>query len=125
MSDKTKQERIGTCAYCGQERHIETIGELAQAEIDAMATDMCLCPDAISAKRKKARKAKITDYVKKKFVTDEMADYILKSIELLEDSSIIEFQIKLYGDKICKIWIDNDDFLNIRIKKTENDEFKA
>jgi len=129
MSDNVeiteKKEQIGTCLYCGQERHIQTIGELSPAELDAMATDMCLCIDAVNAKRKKAREEKIKEFVKKKFITPEMCDYIHLSIELLNDKCFEEFQIKQYPDKVVKIWIDNDDFLHIRIKKTEDDELKA
>lgn len=125
MSDNEKKEQIGTCAYCGQTRHIETIGELSQAEVDAMVTDMCLCIDAVNAKRKKAKEAKIKEFVKKKFITEEMCDYIHLSIRMLTEKNIEEFQVKQYPDKVVKIWIDNDEYLHIRIKKTEDDELKA
>jgi len=124
--DYDKEEKqIGKCAFCGQTKWIQTIGEVSQAELDAMATEQCLCAEAQSEKRRKAREKKVMEYVKKKFVTDKMIDYILTSIKLLEDGNIEEFSIKLDKDKVCKIWLDSDYYLHIRIKKTEDDELKA
>jgi len=120
-----EEKKIGKCAFCGQTKWIQTIGEVSQAELDAMATDQCICFEAQSHKRKKAREEKVTEYVKKKFVTDKMIEYILTSIKLLEDGKIEEFTIKLDKDKVCKIWLDSDNYLHIRIKKTEDDELKA
>lgn len=125
LSTENERQQIGRCAFCGQSKYIQTIGEVTQAELDAMATDQCLCAEAQAEKRRKAREAKVMEYVKKKFVTDKMIDYILKSIKLLEDGNIEEFSIKLYKDKVCKIWLDNDNYLHIRIKTTEDDELKA
>ena len=125
LSNENERQQIGRCAFCGQSKYIQTIGEVTQAELDAMATDQCLCAEAQAEKRRKAREAKVMEYVKKKFVTDKMIDYILKSIKLLEDGNIEEFSIKLYKDKVCKIWLDNDNYLHIRIKTTEDDELKA
>lgn len=124
--DYDKEEKhLGRCAFCGQTRFIQTIGEVSQAELDAMATDQCLCAEAQSEKRRKAREKKVKEYVKKKFVTEKMIEYIHTTIKLLEDGNIQEFTIKLDIDKVCKIWVDNDDYLHIRIKKTEDDELKA
>lgn len=123
--DKEEKQKIGKCAYCGQTKFIQTLGEVSQAELDAMATDQCLCFEAQTQKRKKAREAKVMEYVKKKFVTDKMIEYILASIKMLEDGNIEEFTIKLDRDKVCKIWMDSDNYLHIRIKKTEDDELKA
>jgi len=128
MSDNKKEvkiERIGTCAYCGQIGHIEASGELSQAEVDAMATDMCICLDAVNAKRKKVKEAKIKEFVKQKFVTDEMCNFLNEAIELLNKDDFEEFTFKQYPDKVTKIWKDNSGSLNIRIRKTESDEFKA
>lgn len=123
--DKEEKQMIGKCAYCGQTKFIQTLGEVSQAELDAMATDQCLCAEAQSEKRRKAREKKVKEYVKKKFVTEKMIEYIHTSIKLLEDGNIEEFTIKLDKDKVCKIWLDSDNFLHIRIKKTEDDELKA
>ena len=120
-----KFEKIGTCAYCGQTRTIETIGEVSQAELDEMATDRCLCSEAQSAKRKKARRAKIDEFIKKKFITPEMVGFMQNAIKFVEDGTFEDATIKLYGSKTVKIWMDADSFLHIRIKRTEDDELKA
>lgn len=124
VSDSEKQQ-IGKCAFCGQTRYIQTLGEVSQAELDAMATEQCLCAEAQKEKRRLAKEKKVNEYVRKRFVSEKMVDYILSTIKLLEEDSIQEFSIKLYKDKVCKIWLDNDNYLHIRIKKTEDDELKA
>lgn len=65
MADKNG--KIGICAFCGQTRVIETIGEVSQLELDRMATERCLCGEAQAEKRKKARKAKINEFIQRKF----------------------------------------------------------
>ena len=125
LLEKEERQQIGRCAYCGQSRYIHTLGEVSQAELDAMATDQCLCAEAQAVKRKKAKEKKIKEFVEKKFIKQEMIDFIWSAIRMLEDSRIEEFQIKIYKDRVCKIWVDNDGYLHIRIKKTEDDELKA
>lgn len=124
VSDSEKQQ-IGKCAFCGQTRYIQTIGEVSQAELDAMATEQCLCVEAQREKRRLAREKKVTEFIQKKFMTEKMIEYIRQTIKLIEDEKFEEFTIKLYKEKVCKIWLDNDKNLHIRIKKTEDDELKA
>lgn len=125
MEENEKKENIGTCRYCGQTRHIETIGDVSQSDLDDMATDMCLCLDAVNAKRKKARDKKLKEFIEKRFKTQELIDFIKEAIKLIDDETIEDFSITLYPDKTCKIWKSNDGQMNIRIKKTENDEIKT
>lgn len=50
---------------------------------------------------------------------------MLELIDAVEDDTFEEVTVKLYKDKIVKIWKDADIFLHIRIKRTEDDELKA
>lgn len=126
MSEK-KKEKIGTCAYCGQTRIIETIGDvdLTQAELDAMATERCVCPPAQEEKRKKARKKKINDFVTKKFNSPKLQEEIFSIIPSIEDDTFEEVTLKLYPDLNVRIWKDSYSNLIIKIKRTENNELKA
>lgn len=126
MSEK-KKEKIGTCAYCGQTRIIETIGdvELTQAELDAMATDRCTCVPAQEEKRKKARKKKINDFVTKKFSSPKLQGEIFEIINTVEEDTFEEVTLKLYPDMDVRIWKDSYSNLHIKIKRTEDDELKA
>ena len=126
MSEK-KKEKIGTCAYCGQTRIIETIGdvELTQAELDAMATDRCTCVPAQEEKRKKARKKKINDFVTKKFSSPKLQGEIFEIINTVEEDTLEEVTLKLYPDMNVRIWKDSYSNLHIKIKRTEDDELKA
>jgi len=126
LSEK-KMEQIGTCAYCGQTRTIETIGdvELTQAELDAMATERCICPPATEEKRKKARKKKINDFVTKKFNSPKLQGEIFTIIASVEDDTFEEVTLKLYPDINVRIWKDSYSNLHIKIKRTEDDELKA
>ena len=126
MADK-KMEKIGTCAFCGQTRTIETIGddELTQAELDAMATERCMCVPAQEEKRKKARKKKINDFVNKKFPSPKLAGEIFMVIDTVEDDTFEEVTLKLYPDKNVRVWKDSDSNLHIKIKRIDEDELKA
>ena len=124
MADK-ELKNVGTCAYCGQTRVIETLGEVTQKELDRMATEGCICQGAQDEKRKKARKAKINEFIRKKFPPEKLAGEMLQLIDAVEDDTFEEVTVKLYKDKIVKIWRDSDNFLHIRIKRTEDDELKA
>ena len=120
-----KMEKIGTCAYCGQTRAIETIGEVTQAELDVMAKERCLCQEAQAEKRKKARKAKIKEFIHKKFPYEKLAGEILMLVDCVLDSTFEDATIKLYKDKVVRIWKDSDSYIRIKIKRTEDDELKA
>ena len=126
MSEK-KKEKIGTCAYCGQTRIIETIGDvdLTQTELDAMATERCVCPPAQEEKRKKARKKKINDFVTKKFNSPKLQEEIFSIIASVEDDTFEEVTLTLYPNLNVRIWKDSYSNLLIKIKRTENDELKA
>lgn len=120
-------KNIGTCAFCGQTRTIETIGddELTQAELDAMATERCMCVPAQEEKRKKARKKKINDFVNKKFPSPKLAGEIFMVVDTVEDDTFEEVTLKLYPDKNVRVWKDSDSNLHIKIKRIEDDELKA
>ena len=126
MSEK-KKEKIGRCAYCGQTRIIETIGDvdLTQTELDAMATERCVCPPAQEEKRKKARKKKINDFVTKKFNSPKLQEEIFSIIASVEDDTFEEVTLTLYPNLNVRIWKDSYSNLLIKIKRTENDELKA
>lgn len=125
--DSNKIEKIGTCAFCGQTRIIETVGdvELTQAELDKMATERCLCAPAQEEKRKKARKAKIHEFINKKFLSTKLAGEMLTIIDTVEDGTFEEVSLKLYKDKNVRIWKDSNNDLHIKIKRIEDDELKA
>ena len=120
-----KMEKIGTCAYCGQTRAIETIGKVTQAELDVMATERCLCQEAQAEKRKKAREAKIKEFIHKKFPYEKLAGEILMLVDCVLDSTFEDVTIKLYKDKVVRIWKDSDNYIRIKIKRNEEDELKA
>lgn len=125
MEVNEKKENIGTCKFCGQTRHIETIGDVTQSELDDMATDMCICPESINLKRKNARDKKLKEFIEKRFKSQKLIDFLLEVIKLIDDAVIEDCQITLYPDKVCKIWKSSDMQMNVRIKKTENDEIKT
>ena len=126
MAEK-ELKNVGTCAYCGHTRAIETIGdvELTQAELDAMVTERCICVPAQEEKRKKARKKKINDFVNKKFPSPKLAGEIFMVIDTVEDNTFEEVTLKLYPDKNVRVWKDSDSNLHIKIKRIEDDELKA
>lgn len=123
MADKNG--KIGICAFCGQTRVIETIGEVSQLELDRMATERCLCGEAQAEKRKKARKAKINEFIQRKFPDEKRRALITELSDAVWEDTFEEVNLKLYKDKNVRIWRDAENYLHIKIKRTEDDELKA
>ena len=123
MSETEMQPKTGTCAFCGQSIFVDTIGEVSQAELDAMATDKCMCPEAQSEKRKKERRAKIDAYIKKHFDVS-MEQFVQDSIKMVEEYVVDKVSIN-YDSKTCTIWLDSDSWLHLKIQHREDDELKV
>lgn len=123
MSDEEKKEQIGTCKYCGQTKMIQTIAPVSQAELDNMATDMCMCPEAKTERRKKERKAKIDAYINKHF-SPQTADFVHNAVEMVEQFIVDKISINM-DSKTYTIWIDSDSWLHIKMQKREDDELKV
>ena len=122
MSEEMKP-KTGTCAFCGQSIFVDTIGEVSQAERDAMATDKCKCPEAQSDQTKKERRAKIDAYIKKHF-DESMEQFVQDSIKMVEDYVVDKVSIN-YDSKTCTIWLDSDSWLHLKIQRREDDELKV
>ena len=119
------ESKTGTCAYCGQSTIIETVGDVTQTERDQMATDQCNCPQAQSERRKKIRKEKIEAYIDKHFEDQDVRILVREIIDLVEHSQIGTTTFALGEEKTVKIWVDSDAWLHVKVKKTEDEEFKA
>ena len=122
MSEEMKP-KTGTCAFCGQSVFVDTIGEVTQAELDSMATDKCMCPDAQSERRKKERKAKIEAYINKHF-NERIGKFVRETIAMVEDFEVDKISIN-YDSKTLTIWLDSDSWLHLKIQQREDDELKV
>lgn len=111
-------DNMGTCQFCGQRRFINTVGEIDQEERDRIATDLCECIDAKTAKRKAERSEKIKDYVEDEFPV-EVAEFVTKGIELVDDQSIEKVTVKIDDDWNVEIWRDANLYLHIRQKRLD------
>lgn len=123
MSETEMKPKTGTCAFCGQTQFIDTIGEVTQAELDSMATDKCMCPEAQSEKRKKERKAKIEAYINKHF-NELMGKFVREAISMVETFEADKISIN-YDSKTLTIWLDSDSWLHLKIQHREDDELKV
>lgn len=115
--------KTGTCHYCGQSIFVNPIGEVTQAELDSMATDKCMCPEAQSERRKKERKAKIEAYINKHF-NERMGKFVREAIAMVEDFEVDKISIN-YDSKTLTIWLDSDSWLHLKIQHREDDELKV
>lgn len=122
MSEEMKP-KTGTCAFCGQSIFVNPIGEVTQAELDSMATDKCMCPEAQSERRKKERKAKIEAYINKHF-DERLGKYVREAIAMVEDFEVDKISIN-YDSKTLTIWLDSDSWLHLKIHHREDDELKV
>lgn len=123
MSKTEMEPKTGICAFCGQSIFVEPIGEVTQAELDSMATNKCMCPEAQSDRRKKERKAKIKAYIKKHF-NDELSEFVKDAIDMVEQFICDKISIN-YNSKTCTIWLDSDSYLHLKIQHREDDELKV
>lgn len=117
------QGNKGFCPYCGQATFIETVGEVTQGELDSMAAEKCMCSKAQSERRKKERKEKIEKYVAKHFEVD-MRDFIKRLIKMVEEQDLTNVTLQLPDERVCKIWLDTEAHLHIKVKKVDDDELK-
>ena len=120
---KNELRNVGTCAFCGQTATIETVGEVTQEQLDAIATDRCMCKEAQSEKRKKERRAKIDAYIKKHFDIS-MEQFVQDAVKIVEDYVVDKVSIN-YDSKTCTIWLDADSWLHLKIQHREDDELKV
>ena len=123
MSETEMKPKTGTCQFCGQSLFIDTIGEVTQAELDSMATDKCMCPEAQSERRKKERKAKIEAYINKHFDL-RIGNFVREAIAMVEDFEVDKISIN-YDSKTLTIWLDSDSWLHLKIQHREDDELKV
>ena len=116
----------GTCQYCGQSRIIETVGEVSQAERDAMATDLCYCPEADQLRRKKERQDKIDMFVADHF-KGHIKDKIYEAIDEVTESGngILEIGFKTADDMNIRVYVDSDYYLHIKAKVVDDYELKV
>lgn len=123
MSETEMKPKTGTCAFCGQSIFIDTNDEVTQAELDEMATDKCVCPEAKSERRKKERKEKIEEYISKHF-NEPMGDFVRQAITMVETFEVDKVSINYYS-KTLTIWLDADSWLHLKIQHREDDELKV
>lgn len=117
--------RTGVCRFCGQSVMVEAMGGETQEELDQLATDKCMCPDAQTERRREARKAKIEAYIEKHFIDGDIKNFVKVALELVEKSRIGATTFALDEERTVKIWVDSDAYLHIKVKKTEDEELKV
>ena len=131
MSDEENREQISTCKFCGQTKMIQTVAPVSQAELDNMATDMCMCPEADKERRKKERKAKIDVFINNNFKDEELKEDIHGAIDMIWDSehkrkhTHQSITLQPSEDETIKIWKDADFNLRIKAKTVDNCELKV
>jgi hypothetical protein len=76
-------------------------GNLTQAEVDAMVTDQCMCPEAKSQRRKAETEAKIADFIEAE-VTPEAQDFVRAAVDMVRSHQCESATIQTNdGWKIC------------------------
>ena len=105
---------------------IETVGELPQNELDNMATDLCNCPDADMARRKRERQEKIDEFVDLHF-KGHIKDKIYEAIEEVTTlgNGISEIGYKTTDDMSIRVYVDSDYYLHVKAKVVDDYELKV
>lgn len=118
------ETNIGTCKYCGQTRVVETVGEVSQERRDDIATDLCSCGAAQAEKRARERREHIASFINDNF--DDFDGKIIREIiDQVEQQIWKSVTINMDEDRSCKIWLDSDAYLNMRIKALTTKELKV
>lgn len=120
-----ESKNTGTCRFCGQSSIVETVGESTQEERDLIATERCTCPEANTERLRKEREAKIKEFVEKHFSYDQqdIVKAMVATVRKHYENGMDEISFKS-GCKQTRIWIDADNYIHIKTKKTEDDELK-
>lgn len=109
---------MGTCKFCGQSKHIETIGEVSQDKLDEIATNECHCERAEFERRSAERREKV-----EKFLNEEVPEYsrelFEKAIRYVEnpETEVEYVAIKTSDGWITKILTNSSGALVINPKK--------
>lgn len=76
-------ELNGCCEYCGQYKMIDVPDpNMTQAEVDALVTEQCMCPQAKSERRKKELNEKIDNFIETEIVS-EARGFMRTAVEMI------------------------------------------
>lgn len=116
-------EKQGFCKYCGQAKIIDCDEHTLQEVVDEMVTDDCNCDRAAKERSRKARAAKIDDFVCQHFA-DDTQEFVKEAIVLVEQAVWEKISFN-YGKCTCAIWLDANGYLRIRIHHKTDEELKV
>jgi len=117
-------ELRGSCEYCGQHRIIDVPdANLTEAEINALVTDQCDCPQAKSERRKIKTQKKIEEYLENEI--DPAAKPLMEAaVEAIRTYGAETVQVLTNDGWKVKVHIDKDGYLVFDSKKTDSKKTK-
>lgn len=114
----------GCCEYCGQTRAIDVPdGNLTEAEIDALVTDQCECPQAKSERRKRETAEKIAAYIDHE-VEPGAKEFVARAVDAVRNYNVDSIAIKTIEGWKITIKIDKDGYLCFDSKKVSSKKAK-
>lgn len=119
-SDQSNELKVqGACMFCGQTYFIgDTVAGMTEEEANELATEKCSCSEAKSYVRKKERRKKVDAYIKETFMAT--AQETIKSlVQSVEDFDIEKATIRTADGWQTTIYLDKDNYLNIKRKATK------
>lgn len=117
-------ELSGSCEYCGQHKMIEVEdANLTKAEVDALVTDQCDCPQAKSERRKRETAKKIEEYIQNE-VEPGAKELIKAAVETVRDYGADSVTVKTNDGWTIKVHLDKDAYLCFDCKKTSSKKTK-
>ena len=117
----------GHCMFCGQTYSVgDSVAGMTQEQLDEEATKKCFCSEAKSYVRKNERRKKVDNYLKEVFLGEKVQGTIKQLIESIEGYEIEKATIKTTDGWNTTIYLDKDNYLNIKRKATKaGKELKA
>lgn len=83
MSEATKNLQTGVCPYCGQVNTVSILGDDPEL-LNEAAGEVCTCPDAQAAKRKKEREKKVREFLAAYFDHEDDEQFVREAIDIVE-----------------------------------------
>lgn len=117
-------ELSGSCEYCGQHKMIEVEdANLTKAEVDALVTDQCDCPQAKSERRKKETADKIARYIDSE-VEPQAKELVSRAVDVVRNYGADSVTVKTNDGWTIKVHLDKDAYLCFDCKKASSKKAK-
>lgn len=112
----------GVCRFCGQQRIIQTVGEITQEKADEIATNECDCPEAKVYQNREGKIKRAREWADNRFEKNEhLISLFYEAFDRVTNYDVDKISIKA-GEWTHNVFLDNDGYLTIKSGKKVDEE---